>query len=252
MTRAVGIQHSFRFTVGVMLAAVGLSIASSASAALPAAGRSRAASAPPGSASHQQGSAPQHGSTEHAVTRLTEGVPRASSAARTPARLAGDGRYRLARPTTRAASPGESANEEPIALGLASTRDDHTMMERFAKNVGAKAYHQVWGSWDEHRSPEEIYRRELEMMTKATVIHFNLSEIDWGKFLAWKQAPQAERGVAHTHHELEQVIKSPQLRAKTVFYMNGKKMNPCASGLAKGGVGSYVRSVQQMQSALCH
>jgi hypothetical protein len=143
------------------------------------------------------------------------------------------------------------ARDKPIALGLVSTDDDWKLMERFSKTVGAKAYNHVYGSWDDHLAPEEIRQKEEQMMWASSTIHFNLSEMNWGKFLAWARTPEAERDVAHTHHELLFLIRHPELRAKTVFYLYGKKTNPCTENLGAGGAPSFVKAMTQMRTALC-
>lgn len=188
---------------------------------------------------------------EAAAPRGPAVAPAAAIAAATaPAAAAAAASVAARARATKAPAP---AHEEPLvlALGLASPPSDTRLMERFAKAVTAKHYADVYGSWHDHLSTEEIYANEDRMMAKAQTIHFNLSEMNWEKYVAWAKKPDAEREVAHTNHELLQVVKSKDLRAKTVFYLYGKRTDPCEKSHVTGGVGSYAKQMVLMQSVLC-
>jgi hypothetical protein len=105
-----------------------------------------------------------------------------------------------------------------MALGLA-TREagtGETLLNRFAGDVGAKTYGQLYGSW--WPGSMEALESNLETaMQSSSRLHFNLEGMSAARYSEFAKNPAFSSGNI-TNWELHKIMSNPSLLQKTKFY----------------------------------
>lgn len=105
-----------------------------------------------------------------------------------------------------------------MALGLAKhqTTGQYTLLENFAKRVGAKTYRDIYGTWGGFRDMEHLGERILGAMNGAKNLRFNLDGMSMSAYKSFLANPViGNKNI--TNWELWKV-STTGLQDKTTFY----------------------------------
>jgi RHS repeat-associated protein len=126
------------------------------------------------------------------------------------------GRARLASGLSRA-GPGTGVD---LALGLgAHPGTDADLLGRFASNVGAKTYFDIFREGMPAGGFPQLQANLEKVMRNSKRIHFNIDQVDPAKYRAFLNRPHISEGI--TNWELQRVLGDPDLSAKATFYGRG-------------------------------
>jgi hypothetical protein len=122
--------------------------------------------------------------------------------------------------TISAMKPGVTAAEK-LALGLTEQigNTDQRLLMSFASKINAKTYFDIYEDIFPRGGFPQLRANIIHLMEQAKEIHFNLDQIDKGKFAKWVMLPK-DNGNS-TNWELATILKNKSLSDKTTFYGAG-------------------------------